>query len=231
MPIQPCLKESSKPPANQIQCKVIDLGLVDYLSSYKVQREILNQVKNKATTNTILLCEHLPVITLGRLANKKNVLIPRNDILKKGIQLVNSDRGGDTTFHGPGQLVAYPILDLKSLKMKDLKKYLYTLENIIINVLSRFNIKGCKENSLTGVWAERKKIASIGISVRNWITYHGLALNVNTDLSYFSMIKPCGLDTKITSMSEIIGRNIETKEVKQIFIDTLAKFFNLCIIK
>ncbi|MFC1594431.1 lipoyl(octanoyl) transferase LipB [Candidatus Omnitrophota bacterium] len=227
---QPYQRGSSKLRGNHIPCKVIDLGFIDYLASLEIQQNTLKHIKHKESVDSLFFCEHPSTITVGRTAKKDSVLIPETELRRSDIRKYDVDRGGDVTYHGPGQLVVYPVFDLSNYK-KDLRWYLNNLEDVIIEVLGFFGIGGVREESLRGVWVSGKKIASIGIAVRNWITYHGLALNVAADLRYFSYIKPCGLDVTMTSMEQLIKRKIDTTLIKQVFIDVLAKKFNLSIIR
>lgn len=195
--------------------QIFDLGLTDYQKAWDLQKEIFSQVKRGDFRFGLILCRHEPVITLGRRANRTNILI---DSELKNIGLYEIERGGDVTYHGPGQLTAYPIFDLHYLK-KDLGLFLRSLEQIIIDLLEDFGIKGLRLNGLTGVWAkdtgEIKKIASIGISVKNWITFHGVSFNVKRDdLANFDFIRPCGMDIRMTSLESLLDRNIEIDEVK-----------------
>ncbi len=186
---------------------ILDLGLRDYKEVWCLQRELVAQRHAGQIPDTLLLVEHPPVFTVGRAVG---------DISKEiaGIPCVAVERGGDITFHGPGQLVGYPIVDLRE-RGRDVHRFLRDLEGVLIHTLQDFALEARRRPGLTGVWVGEKKIASLGIAVRRWVSYHGFALNVSVDLRYFRMIRPCGLDgTVMTSMSELLGREISVAEVK-----------------
>lgn len=206
-------------------CKIKDLGLIPYNEAYDIQKAHVDAVLN-GEPQTVLFCEHPSVFTLGRLAKEENFLIPQDEILSRGIQICHINRGGDVTLHSPGQLVIYPILDLTNLG-KDLRSYMRTLEQVAIDLLGDFDIVANRFEGQTGVWVSNRKIASIGIGVRKWISFHGLAINVNTNLDLFSMIRPCNLDVEITSVSKIKGRFIIMDEVKRRVVNHLSQNFNL----
>ena len=204
-------------------CKVLDLGIIDYKKAYVLQKKYVEEVLN-GSDQMLIFCEHPIVVTMGRLAKEDNVLFSKDILRERGIEVVSIDRGGDVTLHTEGQLVAYPVFDL-SVHGKDLRKYLYKLEQVVIDLLSDFDIVASRLSGKTGVWVDDKKIASIGIGVRKWVSFHGLALNVNTDLKQFSMINPCGLDVSMTSVAQVLGSNIEISKVKKGLIDHFFEQF------
>ncbi|MCK5260137.1 MAG: lipoyl(octanoyl) transferase LipB [Candidatus Omnitrophica bacterium] len=206
-------------------CCVKDLGLVDYQRTYVLQEQLVDDLLNGGP-QTLLLCEHPDVLTLGRLADEKNMLIDGKELVKKGIDVHPIDRGGDITLHAPGQLVVYPILNLANFG-KDLRRYLYRLEQVAIDLLGGFDIVASRFPGQTGVWTQGKKIASIGIGVRKWIAFHGLAINVNTDLNLFSMIRPCGLDVEMTSIAAARKQAVCMHEVKERMTDCFFRNFQL----
>jgi len=208
-----------------MQLSLQDLGLIDYQTAYDFQKVTVQKVIEGGPA-TLILCEHPPVFTLGRIAKEENFLIQRSDIERAGATIHRIDRGGEVTYHGPGQLVAYPILDLNYFG-KDLKLYMGKLEQVAIDLLQYFDIVANRFSGRTGVFCGDKKIASIGIGVRRWVSFHGLAVNVATDLKFFSMIKPCGLDVQMTSMNQELGRTVEFKEIKEKFIECFCANFNL----
>ena len=212
---------------SQALCAITDLGLVDYQEAYQKQKQALAQTLDDQT-NRLFLCEHPRVFTLGRLDENKNFLVSPKDIEKKGIDIISVDRGGEITFHGPGQLVAYPIFHL-NLTNKDLKQFLCKLEDVIIDLLSYFGIVANRLSGHTGVWIQERKIASIGLGVKKWVSYHGLALNVNTELKYFSLIRPCGLDVAMTSLQKEKGHFFSMQEVKDKLISCFEEKFRLKI--
>jgi len=186
--------------------RVFDLGLVDFQKAWQFQKEIFTKVKIGKFDSGIILCRHYPVITLGRLANRDNILASEQELSSKGIQVHKIERGGDITYHGPGQLTIYPIINLNYFK-KDIHWFLGQLEEVVIDFLSDFGIKGERHNGLTGIWVDKKKIASIGIAIRNWITFHGLSINIKKDdLSNFRLIRPCGMDIEMTSIESVLNK-------------------------
>jgi len=200
-----------------------DLGLVDYTEAYGLQKECVERVL-QGEPEMLLLCEHPAVLTLGRLAKEEHILCPREEINKKGVKVYPIDRGGEVTLHSPGQLVAYPILDLKR-HGKDLKLYLYNLEQVAIDFLGDFGIVASRISGKTGVWVGSDKIASLGVGVRKWVSYHGIAVNINTDLGLFALIRPCGLDVAMTSLAKIKGGAVDLAEAKPRFIKAFMNVF------
>lgn len=207
-----------------MELNVLDLGLRDYREVWLLQDRLVKKRIAGKTEDTLILVEHFPVITLGKQGKKEEILAPPKYLSEKGITVFYVDRGGRITFHGPGQLVAYPILDL-TLAQKDIHRYIRDLEKVIIKLLDRLKIKaGCKEG-YTGVWIGEDKIASIGIGVKRWVTYHGMALNVTTDLSSFSLINPCGLGKRVTSIAEILSSPVTMKKTKALLVDSFCEVF------
>ncbi len=191
----------------------IDLGLADFESAQEKQKEVFFSVKQGLTGQSVIFCRHHPVITLGRLADKRDILISEKQLKDKGIQLFKIERGGQVTYHGPGQLISWPIFDLHFFK-KDIHFYLRFLEKIIIDLLFDFGINAETKKGFTGVWIGSKKIASIGIAIKNWISFYGLSLNVKQDdLANFQFIRPCGLDVQMTCLEKELKMPIEITEV------------------
>ena len=206
------------------QLNVSDFQLTDYQTVWDWQKELVQQRLNDEITDTILIGEHPPIITLGRGSKTSNLLNP-------SIPVVAIERGGDVTYHGPGQLIAYPILRLPEGK-RDLHQYLRNLEEVVIGTLKEFGLEGQRNPGWTGVWAtdplsgELKKLASIGVSVKKWVTYHGLALNVSTDLVAFSQMNPCGLQSEVmTSMQALLGQPVSMDLVKAEIIRQFESVF------
>lgn len=198
-----------------MQFKIFDLGLVDFEKAYQTQKEIFENVRSGIFASALILCRHYPVITLGRSADRRNILACESVLLDKGIKIYEIDRGGDVTYHGPGQLILYPILNLNFYK-KDLHLALRNLESIVIRTLVEFGVTANRLTGSTGVWLGNKKIASIGIAVKNWITYHGAAINIkNNDLDNFSLIRPCGMDIMMTSLESFLGKEVKFSDVKK----------------
>lgn len=207
--------------------KVYKIGLVPYRKALELQMMLLEMRKNGEIGDTLLLLEHPPTFTIGRKGNKGHLLINERYLSERGIHFEEISRGGDITFHGPGQLVGYPIMDLNT-KGRDVHKYLRGLEELIVLVLKDFGIEANRIDGLTGVWVEGHKIASIGVGVKRWVTYHGFALNVNTELSYFDMIVPCGIpDVKMTSLARRLKQKeeIQIEDVEEAVVKSFIKTF------
>jgi lipoate-protein ligase B len=191
-----------------------DLGLIEYSKAWDFQKDICAQVKENRLESAVIVCSHPPVITLGRAVKIPQLKLSEPELRQKGIQVYATDRGGDVTYHGPGQLVIYPICNLTYFK-RDIHLFLRKLEDVVMQVLLEFGI-GCRNRSgLTGVWVGNEKIASLGIAVKNWITYHGVSINIkHKDLENFAFIRPCGMDIYMTSMESVLQREISLQEVK-----------------
>jgi len=188
------------------------LGHVEYRRALELQMQCIERRASGEIPDTLLLLTHPHVYTIGRVGDDANLLVPPDLLAREGIPVERVSRGGDITYHGPGQLVGYPIV---LLTLPDVHRFVRCIEASLIEALSDFGVSGSRIEGLTGVWAEEKKIASIGIGVRRWVTYHGFALNVDTDLSYFRRIHLCGLKGKeATSIAEVIGRKVPMEEVR-----------------
>jgi lipoate-protein ligase B len=204
-----------------VSINIIDLGQCSYKISLERQESIHAKVSGQKLSNSIIFVEHEPVYTLGKNADKNNIL----SNYPKDVEIYNIDRGGDVTYHGPGQLVGYPIINIKNINMS-IGKYVHILEEILINTLKVFDISAQIRDKLIGVWVGEEKIGAIGVRVQNGVTKHGFALNVNTDLSYYEGIIPCGIDNcKVTSMEQLLHKNIELKLVKNIIVKEFVKYF------
>ncbi|MDB4349856.1 lipoyl(octanoyl) transferase LipB [Omnitrophica bacterium] len=205
---------------------IIDIGIAEYRKVYDLQKELVRKRWSGIIEDTLVVTEHLPVFTIGRTGSKDNLLINPGDLAESGIDLIETDRGGDITFHGPGQLVLYPILDLSGFE-RDIRAYIKKLEEVIIDFLSRYNIAGLSVKGARGVWIDKNtKIGSIGVGITKWISYHGLSVNVNTTLGYFNMIRPCGLkDCMATSISSVLKKEIEMTEAKRYLVESFKKIF------
>ncbi|MXZ48142.1 MAG: lipoyl(octanoyl) transferase LipB [Candidatus Dadabacteria bacterium] len=190
---------------------IYELGTVPYEKALEYQENLLAKRIAEEIQDSLILLEHPPTITTGRKGNTGNLLVREEYLKKHGISFVHASRGGDITFHGPGQIVGYPILNLKNHGM-DIRKHLRMIEEMIIRTLRDFEIEGRRIDGVTGVWVKRSKIASIGIAIRKWVTYHGFALNVSTNLDYFELILSCGItDVRITSIGSWLGNEEEVK--------------------
>ena len=195
--------------------QVFDLGLKDYHSFWEFQKDTFLQVKLGKIRSALIFCRHQPVITLGRSSKQENVLVDQSRLDELRIKSYKIERGGDVTYHGLGQLCVYPIINLSYLK-KDINWFLRSLESLLIGLLADFGIKAGIIPKNTGIWIDQSKIASIGISIRNWITFHGLSLNVSdADIGNFSLIRPCGQDIMMVSMERILGKKVKFEDVKE----------------
>jgi len=205
--------------------QVLDLGKKDYKEVWDLQKVAHQKRVDKKIPNTLILVEHNPVITMGKSGKQSNVLFPVGLLETKGVQYYEIERGGDVTYHGPGQLVGYPIFDVKD-GLAGVKPFIRGIEEAIIATLNDFGIIGQRKEKMIGVWTEKGKICSIGVAVKRWVSFHGFALNVNTDLSYFDLIVPCGLkNVEMTSMQQILGKEISMQEVKKIVIRSFGNVF------
>lgn len=201
------------------KCHVRELGRMDYARAFELQQQLARERKQGAIPDHLLLLEHPHVITMGRNGHEENLLAGGDILERAGIAFHPTDRGGDITYHGPGQLVGYPILDLREWQ-RDVGAYMRAIEQVIIDTLADYGIPSGRIPKLTGVWVGERKIAAIGVHLSRWVTSHGFALNVNTDLSYFQYIVPCGLTKPVTSMAEL-GVRASVDEVAE----TLAGHF------
>jgi lipoyl(octanoyl) transferase len=191
------------------------LGLIGYQEALDLQRELVEQRKRGDIPDQLLLLEHPDVITLGvkTRSDRSHVLETEEALAEKGVQLFETGRGGDVTYHGPGQLVGYPILDLKPDRC-DVHRYVRDLEEVLIQTVAAFGIRAGRIEGLTGIWVDDEKLAAIGVRISRWVTSHGFALNVSTDLSRFGLIVPCGITGKgVTSMQRLLGQPVPMVEV------------------
>ena len=203
------------------QIFVQNIGRKSYKAVWDLQKEMQQQRINGNIEDTLILVEHDPVYTLGKNANEDHLLQSRDE----SIDVFNIERGGDITFHGPGQLVVYPILDLSNYK-KSVSWYMRTLEQVLIDTLIEFKIIAQRNDGLTGVWVGDEKIAALGVRISRWVTMHGFALNVNPDLSFYDGIIPCGIfDHGVTSMEQLLGETQNNDNVKNMVIEKFNKYF------
>lgn len=226
------------------QAEFQNLGLAGYQSTWDYQEELFRKVVDekqsnrkatepKPTSNYVLFCEHPHVYTLGKSGKDSNLLINEEFLKSKGAELFRINRGGDITYHGPGQIVGYPILDLDNFGLS-IKTYIYSLEEVIIRSLKRFGIEGARSEGATGVWldtdnpAKSRKICAMGVRTSHWVSMHGFALNVNTDLSFFDYIIPCGIQGKsVTSMKKELGRELSIAEVHNVLLSEFSEVFGM----
>lgn len=217
---------------------VIDLGLIDYKEAWDYQTKLFNELlaekkEAKTTNNYLLFCEHPNVYTLGKNGDEKNLLLPLDQLTDINATYYPINRGGDITYHGPGQVVAYPIIDLENF-FTDIHKYMRLLEESVIQTLSEFGIIGSRIAGMTGVWIDveknPRKICAFGVKTSRWVTMHGLALNVNTDLNYFGHIIACGIadkDKSVTSMEKELGHTVDISQVKSVLKNKILSLFEM----
>jgi lipoyl(octanoyl) transferase len=232
------------------QVEFLDLGLKDYKETWDFQAELFDRNiaikianrkesdsnKHNATRNHLIFCEHPHVYTLGKSGSEENLLISEAILKQQNAQYYKINRGGDITYHGPGQLVGYPIFDLESYFFTDIHKYMRMLEEAIIHTIGEYGLEGGRVEGMTGVWLEgdtnnARKICAMGVKCSRWVTMHGFALNVNPDMGYFNNIVPCGIeDKKVTSLAKELGGEVSMDEVKEKLKFNLAKLFNFAYI-
>jgi lipoyl(octanoyl) transferase len=201
------------------------LGLLEYGAALQIQKQTERSVLNREQPDTLLLVEHPHTFTLGRAAKHTGILVPQEVLERRGITVYETNRGGRVTYHGLGQLVGYPIINL-SPEREDVHRYVRDLEEALIHALADFDIESFRIKGLTGVHTARGKVAAIGVHIARWVTTHGFALNVNTDLSFFDLIIACEGEP-VTSMRELLGREVEMREVEERIIERLAEVFEM----
>ena len=209
-------------------CHVLRLDRVGYQAALELQLSIVARFKAIETEDAaLLLLDHDPVVTIGRRGTEDHLRVSPADLARRGVELYETNRGGDVTYHGPGQIVGYPILRLPE-ERRDVHRYLRSLEAVLIAALGRFGIQGRRVAGYTGVWVGDAKVAAIGVAFSRWVAYHGFALNVTTDLSAFRLIVPCGIeDRPVTSMERLLGRPPERREVEDRLIEEFVREFGL----
>lgn len=210
-------------------CELHHLGRLRYAEAFAVQRNLVEKRKRGEIPDQLLFLEHPHVITMGRNGHASNVLAGEEVLRRAGVEFHETNRGGDVTYHGPGQIVAYPIFDLREWK-RDVVAYVRALEQVIIDALAGFGIAGQRVAGATGVWAGEAKIAAIGVHISRWVTSHGFALNVETDLEYFRYIIPCGLTKPVTSM-HALGSHASMEEVTDALIREFPRQFGSVIVQ
>jgi lipoate-protein ligase B len=210
-------------------CQAFRLGFIEYEDALRLQNHLVQARGEGKIEDTVLLLQHPPVITMGRSGKMQNLLAPETTLREEKVQVFRTDRGGDFTYHGPGQLVTYPILDLRPLGLS-VPGYVWNLEEVVIRVLARFGISAGRVEKLRGVWVGQEKIASLGVHLSRWISKHGVALNVNTDLTPFRWINPCGItDRRITSMAKVLGRSLPMEEIESFTLEAFAGVFGFSL--
>lgn len=208
-------------------CELRDLGTISYAEALTIQKDLAGQRKRGEIPDQLLIVEHPHVITLGRNGRLNNLLATPEVLERTGISFHHADRGGDITYHGPGQIVGYPIFDLREWK-RDVVAYVRAIEQAIIDALADFDITAGRVAGCTGVWVDHRKIAAIGVHLSRWVSTHGFALNHNTDLSYFQYIVPCGLTKPVTSLREL-GSNVPRGEVVRSLAHHFAQVFDFTL--
>jgi lipoyl(octanoyl) transferase len=207
-------------------CECRYLGLTPYADALALQQRLADARKAGGVPDTLLLLEHPPVITLGRAANRANVLADDETRRSRGVELFETGRGGDVTYHGPGQLVGYPIISLVPDRC-DVRRYVRDLEEVLIRTAADFGVEAGRVAGLTGVWVGGEKLAAIGVRISRWVTMHGFAFNVTTDLSHFEMIVPCGIaDHGVTSLEKLLGRQVALSDVAASAAQHFGEVFN-----
>jgi len=206
-----------------LKCEFSDLGCMSYSAAFELQHLLVGQRKQELIPDQFLIVEHPHVITLGRNGKPEHLLAGEEALRRAGIEFHLTDRGGDITYHGPGQVVGYPILDLRHWR-RDVAAYVRAIEQVLIDALQEFGITAGRLEGATGVWVDGRKVAAIGVHISRWITYHGFALNLNTDLSYFQYIIPCGLTRPVTSMEQL-GCRASRAEVVAAIVRCFGRVF------
>ena len=211
-------------------CEARWLGRVSYEDGLHLQEDAVKRLRAGDAPEQLLLLEHPHVFTLGRGADSSNIIADQQQLKSSSVEVHETGRGGDVTYHGPGQLVGYPIINLKPDRC-DVHRYVRDIEEVLIRTLAEYGVKAGRISGLTGVWVGNEKIGAIGVRIARWITSHGFALNVNTDLSYFKMIVPCGITDKgVTSLSRLIGREVELPEIAEVAAARFAEVFGRQIV-
>src|ERR1700724_1081770 len=214
-------------------CSIVDVGLIGYSEAWELQKRLVAARKTGAKEDVLLLCEHPHVITLGRNGRREHLLASRHLLAQMNVEFHLSDRGGDITYHGPGQIVAYPILDLTEHK-RDVRWYVGQLEEVMVRATAEFGLHAKRAEGQHGVWLDSKaplaeeKLGALGVHLSRWVTSHGFAYNVSTDLRYFDLIVPCGIAGKrATSLERLLGRRVEIKEAAPRIAAPLEEIFGL----
>ena len=206
-------------------CQYEDLGEISFSRAWDIQRDLVARRKSAEIADQLLIVEHPHVITLGRNAKVENILAAEDRLAELKVGVCETDRGGDVTYHGPGQIVAYPIIDLAQWK-RDITAYVRALELVMLRTVSDFGIEAQQVKGCSGIWHRGSKLGSIGVHISRWVTSHGLALNVSTDLDYFDLIVPCGISKPVTSMERLLGRRLPREDVKARLVWHFGQIFS-----
>lgn len=213
--------------AIQRQCIASYMGTVPYGPALRLQEELVQARSSGDIPDVLLLLQHTPVMTLGRFQGKNNLVSTPDELRSGGIELFSTNRGGSITYHGPGQLTGYPIINIRERRL-GLREYIWNLEEVTIRFLQSSGIQSCRVEEHRGVWVDNKKICSIGIHVSRFVTMHGFAFNISNDLNYFKHIRPCGMGAEVmTSLKELLGRHITVESIIDSYIDHFARVFHL----
>jgi lipoyl(octanoyl) transferase len=226
----------------KIPVKLLDLGLIDYAEAWEYQKQLFDKTldakqKGIISTNYLLFCEHPHVYTLGKSGNRQNLLVDDQWLKEKGIPFYQTDRGGDITYHGPGQLVGYPVFDIDTFNIS-VKEFVFDFETVLIRTLKHFGLHGERLEHATGVWIDagikgkERKIAAIGMRIHNKVSMHGFAININTNLDYFKYINPCGFQDKgVTSLQKELNHKVDMAEVKSQFRKEFETIFEVVLVE
>lgn len=210
---------------------LINLDLIEYRRAWDFQREIVAAKLKSDLPDILILLEHNPVITLGRRGNRQHIRASPEALIAEGINIYHVERGGEVTYHGPGQIVGYPILNLRNWR-RDVSWYVFNLEEILVRTLMDFGIKGTRNRLNRGVWVRNSKIGSIGVAITRWVTYHGFSLNVSPNMNHYSLITPCGLEgIEVTSLKELLGREPDHHRVKDSISRHFQQVFDLELVR
>jgi len=211
--------------------EILNLGKMKYQKAYEIQLEMIKKRAADEILDTLILVEHPPVFTIGSSGTEEHISVSREFLESSGIEVFETNRGGDITYHGPGQIVAYPILNLKEHK-QDLHWLLRQYEEVTIRLLEEYDIKARRIEGLTGVWVGDEKITAIGVGVRRWVSYHGFAFNVNPNLEHFSYIIPCGIrDKGVTSLAKLLGKEMDMDQMRKKVIKYFAEVFEMEVLE
>ncbi len=209
----------------------INLGLIKYKQAWEIQKKLVKVRSKSQIPDCLIVCEHEPVITMGRGTDKKNLLVSKKILKERGVELYEIERGGDITFHGPGQTVLYPIIDLRQ-RNNDTHKYLRDLESTAISALGVAGLTAGIKEGMTGIWVNDFKIGAIGVAVSKWITYHGMALNVNVDLDYFKLINPCGItEYQVSTVCTLLKKQMAIDDMNDLLVEAFIRHFGYNNIK
>jgi len=212
---------------NLMKMDILDLGICEYKKALEIQYDLVAKVQNGEINDTLILVEHPPVVTMGRNAEEGNLLLPEALMKEKGIALEYINRGGDATYHGPGQLVGYPIFNLKKNHERSIRKFVNNLEEVFVRVLTeKYGINASRHECNAGVWLEEEKLVAIGLAVKKGVTMHGFAFNLNTILDHFSVIVPCGLPDKgVTSVERVLGEKQDMELAKEYIVQYFKEVY------